>query len=84
MKKKDTIKESRVEEVSKAIENELEIFHSGFEGVSLDMVEAVFLRIPRLLSSWQNSMVTNLRLLKPVSMLIQSRRSDFLKKPKIE
>lgn len=37
MKKKDTIKESSVEEVSKAIENELEIFHSGFEGVSLDI-----------------------------------------------
>lgn len=37
MGKKETVKESKVEGLGKTVENELEIFHKGFEGVSLDI-----------------------------------------------
>lgn len=37
MAKKESIKESNAEELRDSVENELEIFHNGFEGVSLDI-----------------------------------------------
>lgn len=37
MAKKESIKESKVEELRNSIENESEIFYNGFEGVSLDI-----------------------------------------------